>query len=184
MPPAAEWLGQYGLWGLALVAFIEAIFFPVPPDVLLIPMAVVSPSQGLLYALITTLSSTAGGLVGRWLGMKAGRPLLARFASARAIRQVEAWFAQYGGWAVAFAALTPVPYKVFTIASGVFGVGLLPVLWGSLGGRGARFFFEAVVIMALGNEAVELLGRYSGPITLGAGLLVVLWLLLRHRRKG
>ncbi|MBC7347000.1 MAG: DedA family protein [Clostridia bacterium] len=183
MEQLMDLLTGYGVWGLAVVAFVEASFFPVPPDVLLIPLALMQPSLALVYAVVTTLSSTAGGLFGRWIGLKAGRPLLARFASGKRIQEVETWFERYGGWAVAFAALTPVPYKVFTIAAGVFRVPVLPVLWGSLGGRAVRFFFEALVIMFLGEKALDFLARYTGPLTLAGGLLLVAWLVWRRRRR-
>lgn len=183
MEPLAQMLTYYGVWGLVAVAFAEASFFPIPPDALLIPLALINPSQALTYALLTTLFSTAGGLFGRWIGLRAGRPLLERFASAKRIREIEGWFSRYGGWAVAFAALTPIPYKAFTIASGVFGVAVQPVLWGSLAGRGLRFFFEAIVIIVLGDRAVDFLARYTGPVTLVAGLALVAWLLLRRRRR-
>lgn len=178
-----EMLTRYGVWGLVVVAFAEASFFPVPPDTLLIPLALVRPSQALFYALLTTLFSTAGGLFGRWIGLKAGRPLLERFASAKTIRDLEGWFRHYGGWAVAFAALTPIPYKAFTLASGVFGVAVPPVLWGSLAGRGLRFFFEAIMVMLLGEQALDFLARYTGPVTLVGGLALVGWLVLRRRQR-
>ncbi|HHV62966.1 MAG TPA: DedA family protein [Firmicutes bacterium] len=177
-----EGLASYGIWGLVVVAFIEASFFPVPPDILLIPLALIDPLKALWYALLCTLASTAGGVFGQWIGLKAGRPLLEHFASQRHIHLVEKWFKRYGGLAVAFAALTPIPYKVFTIAAGVFKVGVRPVIWGSLLGRGLRFFFEAGMILLMGKHAVDYLARYSGPITFMAGVILVAWLVIRQRR--
>jgi undecaprenyl-diphosphatase len=174
---------RYGVWGLLIVAFAEASFFPVPPDALLIPLAMVNASMALAYALLTTLSSTAGGLFGRWLGIKVGRGLLTRVVSPKLIHHLERWFTRYGGWAVAFAALTPVPYKAFTIASGVFGVPPGPVLWGSLVGRGARFFFEALVVLFMGEQAQDFLTRYSGPITFLGGAALLGWLLIHWGRR-
>lgn len=177
-------LAAYGVWGLVLVAFTEAICFPIPPDAILLPLALTSPQRALWYALICTLASTAGGLVGRQLGLLLGRPLLARLATATQIDRVDGWFQRYGGWAVGLAALTPIPYKVFTIAAGVFYMGLGPVLWGSLLGRGVRFFLEGGVVLLLGSAAPYYLNRYLGPATLILGTLVVLlWLVGRRLRR-
>ncbi|MBE0466208.1 MAG: DedA family protein, partial [Candidatus Desulforudis sp.] len=159
-------LAEYGIWGLIVLTFAEASFLPVFPEVLLIPMSLFNPTLAPLYALAATLSSTAGGLFGRWLGLKAGRPLLERFVSAGRIKNVEHWFQRYGGWAVGLAALTPVPYKVFTIASGVFGVPVRLVFWGSLLGRGIRFSLQAFAIFFLGEDAEDFLTRHTEELTL------------------
>lgn len=178
-----NFLAAYGLWGLIALTFAEASFLPVFPEVLFIPMVLINPSLGPFCALVATLSSTSGGLFGRWIGLKAGRPLLERLAPGRKARLIEDWFQRYGGWAVGLAALTPAPYKFFTIASGVFGVAARPVILGSLFGRGARFFAEALVIMLVGEPAEELLARYADELLLAGGLLLLAWVMWRQYLK-
>lgn len=165
---------EYGVVGLAVVAFAEAFFFPVPPDALLVPLTLMAPERGFWYALSCTFASTAGALFGHFLGKQAGRPLLMRFAKKRLTR-VEDLFRQYGGWAVAFAALTPVPFKIFTIAAGVFLVRRRIVFVSSLLGRGIRFLFEVLVVDFMGSTAVAFLKDYLGPITFGIGVLLIGW---------
>ncbi len=174
---------EYGVWGLALVAFIEASFFPIPPDIFLIPLALAKPIMGFWYALICTLSSTLGAVFGRWIGLKVGRPFLNKLGSEGQIKTVESWFRNYGGWAVAFAGLTPIPFKLFTIASGVFEVHLRQLIIGSLLGRSLRFFFEVAVIVLMGEQAVEYLSQYSGPITFIGGLILIAWFFIRRLRR-
>jgi undecaprenyl-diphosphatase len=190
-PFITQWLGeatrvlaQFGVGGLIITAFAEASFFPIPPDVILIPLCLLQPSQGFGYAFLTTLFSALGGLFGTFVGLRFGRPLLRRFASPERIHQVEKLFNRYGGWAVALAAITPIPYKVFTIAAGVFNVSPWVVLTASLGGRGLRFFLEAGAIYLWGEQATALLEKYFGPITVGIGVILVVaaFLFSRHPR--
>ncbi|NPV54117.1 MAG: phosphatase PAP2 family protein [Firmicutes bacterium] len=172
---------KYGILGLSVVAFAEASFFPVPPDVVLIPLCLMSPGLALWYAFLCTVFSTLGGVFGHVIGGAAGRPLLERLAGTTRTRQTEGLFARYGGWAILIAALTPIPYKVFTIASGVFRVSKVTLVWASLLGRGMRFFLEAAVIMIMGPAATQFLARYSGIITIGIAVaLIVGYILSRH----
>lgn len=110
----------YGELGLFAVAFMESSFFPVPPDLLLIPLVLLSPERGLWYAFITTLGSVLGALLGYYIGIKGGRPILIKIAGVKKTESVEKYFKKYGDWAIGIAAFTPIPYKVFTIAAGVF----------------------------------------------------------------
>lgn len=184
---ATRVLAQFGASGLVITAFAEASFFPIPPDVILIPLCLLRPGLGFWYALLTTVSSSLGGLFGTFIGLRFGRPLLRRFASPERIAQVEELFNRYGGWAVALAALTPIPYKVFTIAAGVFRVSPWVVLTASLGGRGLRFFLEAGAIYLWGEQATALLEKYLGPVTIALGAILVAAALLfsrRPRKKG
>jgi undecaprenyl-diphosphatase len=178
-------LSQYGLGGLIVTAFADASFFPVPPDVILIPLCLLQPALGWWYALLTTLSSSLGGVFGAFIGLRFGRPLLRHFASPQRVGQVEGLFNRYGGWAVALAALTPIPYKVFTIAAGVFQVSPWVVLAASLGGRGLRFFLEALTIYLWGEQATALLSTYLGPVTLGLGVVLAAaaWYFARRPRR-
>lgn len=188
-PSLAQWLEttsavltHYGVGGLVITAFTEASFFPLPPDIILIPLCLLKPHLSFWYALVATISSSLGGVFGTFIGLRFGRPLLSRFASPQRIGQVEQLFRRYGGWAVALAALTPIPYKVFTIAAGVFRVSPLVVLSASLGGRGLRFFLEALAVYLWGEEATALLNNYLGPVTLALGALLVLAAAVYARR--
>lgn len=174
---------HYGIWGLFAVAFAEASFFPVPPDLLLIPLALLNPRLALWYASVCTAASVAGGVFGHYLGSRAGRPLLNRLFSARSIERVDALFSRYGGWAVGIAAFTPIPYKVFTIAAGAFGMDRAPVIIASVIGRGGRFFLEAALIMVLGQSGLAFISRNFELITSAlAALVLVAWYLSRRTR--
>lgn len=166
---------QNGAIGLFVLAFAEASFFPIPPDIVLIPLTVMYPAGGLYYAGITSIASTLGGMFGYFIGIRAGRPLLSRFVRKENIYKIEDMFARYGGWAVAVAGFTPIPYKVFTIASGVFRMNIATFFIAALLSRSARFFLESVVIMALGENAVAYLNKLLGP---GSFLLLAVVLIL------
>jgi membrane protein YqaA with SNARE-associated domain len=174
-------LTHYGVSGLIFTAFTEASFFPLPPDLILVPLCLLRPELAWWYALVTTLASSVGGVFGAFIGIRFGRPLLQRLTSEQRIAQVEHLFQHYGGWAVALAALTPIPYKVFTIAAGVFRVNPWIVLTASLGGRGLRFFLVAFAIYLWGDHATAIISTYLGPITLVLGLVLILGALLFER---
>ncbi|MGE5559845.1 MAG: phosphatase PAP2 family protein [Chloroflexota bacterium] len=184
------WLGsssevflRYGVWGLFAVAFAESSFFPVPPDLLLIPMSILNPRLALWYALVCTVASVAGGVFGHFIGWRAGRPLLSRLFSEKMIDRVDQLFSRYGGWAVGIAAFTPIPYKVFTIAAGVFHMNRAPVIIASIIGRGGRFFLVAALIMALGQRGLEFISSNFELITLGLTALVLgAWYVSRRTR--
>ncbi|HHY35173.1 MAG TPA: DedA family protein [Firmicutes bacterium] len=178
-----DWFIDFGPYGLFLLAFIEAVFFLVPPDVMLLPLAIARPSLSLLYALITTTGSVLGGLFGYFLGRRAGRPLLLRFASLSRIKQLEELFDKYGAWAVATAALTPIPYKVFTIGGGIFRVRLLYFTIASLAGRGLRFGMEALLVMMLGERATDFFYRDFEWLTIAIALVAVVVALVVAKRK-
>ena len=129
---------EWAIAVLAATAFTEAIFFPIPPDPLLIGMSFLQPKAALLFAAITTLASVAGALVGHWLGKRLGRPILDRFVSADKVDRVEALFNRYGAWAILIAAITPIPYKVFAVTAGVMDMQRTPFIVASLVGRGMR----------------------------------------------
>lgn len=169
---------EIGTWGLAIVSFIESSFFPIPPDVLLIPLSLADPSNAWWYALVTTVSSVAGAVFGWWIGKALGRRVLERFFAADKIAAVEGYFAKYGGAALAIAGFTPIPYKLFTIASGICRVRLSELIWWSLIGRGARFFLEAALIMWLGEAAKVIIDEYLGIITIAAVVVIILGYLL------
>ena len=151
-----EWLVAWadspaGPIALGLITAAEAVFFPIPPDPLLIALALRNPDAALLLAGLATLASTAGGLVGHWLGVRLGRPLLQRVGKDRTGR-VEAMFTRYGFWAIVVAALTPIPYKVFTITAGALGLRRAPFVIASIVGRGLRFGAFGLAIFLWGDR--------------------------------
>lgn len=170
---------------LAAVSASESIIFPVPPDVMLIPMSLAQPRRAFRFAALCTLASVLGGLVGYLLGMFAFElvePWLHRLGYWPAFQQVQELFANYGFWIVLAAGFTPIPFKVFTIASGAFGMPFLPFVLGSTVGRGGRFFLVAGLIRVGGERMeaqirrnVEWLGWLGVVLVLLAGV----WLWLR-----
>ncbi len=159
---------------LAGLSFAESSFFPVPPDVMLAPMAMARPHRALAYALLTTVASTLGGMLGYLIGLSAFslvEPLLHQAGYWEAYRHAAAWFAQWGFWAVFLAGFSPIPYKVFTISAGVGAMPFLPFVLASFVGRGARFFLVAG-LMAWGGPRMEAVLHRSIDV-IGWGLVIV-----------
>lgn len=148
---------KYASYWLALVSFSESSFFIIPPDTMLAPMTLAKPNKAWFYASLTTVSSVAGGLLGYLIGMFAFQfiePWIQSFGYLDKYQLAQTWFSQYGFWAIFMAGFTPIPYKIFTIASGVIGMALIPFIIGSTIGRGLRFFLVAG-LMYWGGPALE-----------------------------
>ena len=189
--PLYEWTLQWARhrqaqWILAGMSFIEAIFFPVPPDALLLPMCLARPERAYRYAALTTLATVAGGVVGFLLGQWALDwvwPWVESLGWAPAFEQSMALFRQWGFWVIFIAGFTPIPYKVFTLSAGAAGVGWLSFLLGSVVGRGARFFLEAALVHWLGPRAEPVIHRHVEA--LGWAMVAILaGLLLWHGLSG
>lgn len=144
-------------WFLGGLSFAESSFFPIPPDVMLAPMSLANPQRAWWFALLTTITSVAGGLFGYLIGYFAFDLIAGWLRTSSywgAYEQAVAWFEAWGFWAIFVAGFSPIPYKVFTIAAGVAHMALLPFTLASLIGRGARFFLVAG-LMAWGGPRME-----------------------------
>jgi membrane protein YqaA with SNARE-associated domain len=171
-------LVPYGELGLFLVAFAESSFFPIPPDLLLIPLVLAAPELGLWYAFICLVGSVLGAIFGYYIGLRGGRPALQKLVSEAKILRVENYFKKYGEMAVGIAALTPIPYKVFTISAGIMKMDLKKVIIVSILGRGGRFFPLAIVLMIYGQEIIGFLNQYFEIVTMGIGVVaLVSWII-------
>ena len=173
-----------GLSGLAINAMIEGCLpgFPLPPDVLLCAMSISTPVKALFFALICTMGSVTGGCIGYSIGLWGGRPLFIRLFSKHAdkIDLVEKMYQEYGTFAVFFAAFTPVPYNVFTIASGILRMNFIKFFLASIFGRGARFFLVALVLMFFG-EAVK---KYIDIIILTGTVALIIFGIILYKKRG
>lgn len=172
----------YGWLALILLAFAEASFFPVPPDVLLIALALAAPRRALLYATLATAASVIGGIGGYGIGyglMEAvGWKIVRVYNGEELFRRLFETFNQYSFWAVLSAALTPIPYKIFTISAGAarsrFGLFALA----SVLGRGLRFFVVATLLYIWGDRVRRLIDRYFNAATVVFVLLLLVGFLV------
>lgn len=142
---------------LAGLSFAESSFFPIPPDVMLAPMVLGKPSSAWSYAFLTTIASVVGGVFGYLIGwylFEAVEPLLHRLGYWDDFQLASDWFDRWGFWVILLAGFTPIPYKVFTIAAGTVHMPLIPFVFGSMIGRGGRFFLVAA-LLRLGGESFE-----------------------------
>jgi membrane protein YqaA with SNARE-associated domain len=139
---------------LAGISFIESSVFPIPPDVLLIPMVLAKRVHWIRYAFVCTLASIAGALLGYFIGAflyeAVGRPILAFYGKENSFETIRQWYNTWGGWGVLFAAVTPFPYKVLTIFSGATGLNLSIFVTVSIIGRGLRFFLVSWLLFHFG----------------------------------
>lgn len=163
------------LWVLAFVAFIESSVFPIPPDVIMIPMIIARPNRAFVIAGIALAASVIGGLLGYAIGALAydsiGQPILAALGKADAMADFNTRFNDLGFWAVLTAGVTPFPYKVITIMSGWTGMPLGTFIATSILARALRFFIVAALLRAYGAPIRDFIERRLGLIFT---LLVVL----------
>lgn len=173
---------RHAVWYLGGLSFAESSFFPIPPDVMLAPMALARPERAWRYALITTIASVLGGLFGYLIGMFAFEliePLLHEFGYWERFQLAVEWFRDWGFWVVFLAGFSPIPYKVFTISAGTVGMMFLPFLLASLIGRGARFFLVAGLVRWGGARMDRLLRSYIDRLGwIFVALAIVLYLVI------
>lgn len=152
------------VWALFLIAVIESSVFPIPPDVLLLALAVGSPQRSLWFAAVTSVGSVIGGMIGYWIGNSAWHLVRGFFIPyifpQAAFDRVQELYQGNAFLAILSAAFTPIPYKVFTIAAGVFEVGFVTLVVASTIGRSARFFMVAGAIYVFGAQVKVLIEKY------------------------
>ncbi len=173
---------RYGGLALLLLAFAESSVFPIPPDVLLMALALGKPDAAFRFALICSVGSVAGGLAGYligWLLMDGlGRPIIELYNAQAAYAEVEQRFVAHGGWAVAIAGFTPIPYKVFTIAAGATQLSLSSFVLASVVSRSARFFLVSGLIYYYGPTIKVFIDKYFNILTIVFTVLVLLGFVL------
>ena len=168
-----QWAGhRHAPWYLGVLSFTESSFFPIPPDVMLAPMALARPDRAWRLAFITTVTSVLGGLFGYAIGyfaLEAVEGLLHQWGYWEAYLRVREWFDTWGFWAVFLAGFSPIPYKLFTVGAGALVMNLPLFALASLISRGARFYLVAGLIHFGGERMERVLRQYIDTI----GWLVV-----------
>jgi len=169
---------KYSTVALAILAFAESSFFPVPPDVLQIALSLSKPKKSFFYAFISGAFSVLGGILGYFIGLmlyeSVGKIIIESLGYQQAFLQVGEMYKNNAFLAILAAAFTPIPYKVFTIAAGVWKVGLLPLMMASLVGRFARFFIVATLIYIFGEKVKTFIDKYFNLLSLALFILIVL----------
>jgi membrane protein YqaA with SNARE-associated domain len=176
----------HATWLLGIVSFVESSFFPVPPDAMLVPMALARPDKAWFYATVCTLTSVAGGvlgyLIGAWLYDSVGLWLISLYGYGNKVEAFRAAYAEWGGWIILLKGLTPIPYKIVTIASGFAGYNFLLFVLLSIVARGMRFYAVAFVLNRYGDQARTILEERLGfwvtifAVVLVAGIIAALYL--------
>jgi membrane protein YqaA with SNARE-associated domain len=167
----------YATWLMGLVSFVESSFFPVPPDVMLIPMSIARPERAWFYATVCTLTSVAGGLLGYFIGAvlydSVGAWLIHLYGYGNKVEAFRQAYAQWGTWIILIKGVTPIPYKIVTIASGFAGYNIFMFVGLSLIARGMRFYLLAFLLNRYGQQARAIIEERLGFwVTLGAVVLI------------
>ncbi|RVT83922.1 DedA family protein [Rhodobacteraceae bacterium CCMM004] len=176
---------RHAMWALAIVAFLESSVFPIPPDVLMIPMILARPSRAFVIAGLATVASVTGGLAGYWIGSglfeQVGRPVLEFYGKTAYFEEFSETYNAWGAWAVLVAGVTPFPFKVITILSGATGLSLPIFVVASIAARGLRFFLVAALLWKFGAPIRDFIERRLGLVfTVFMVLLVGSFVLLRY----
>ncbi len=167
----------HAAWIMGAVSFVESSFFPVPPDLMLIPLTLARPDKAWFYATLCTVTSVAGGLLGYFIGAAlydtVGHWLIQLYGYGDKVEAFREAYARYGAWIILLKGLTPIPYKIVTITSGFAGYNLMLFVLLSFIARGMRFFAVAFVLHRYGPQARVILEKRLGFwVTIGAIILV------------
>ncbi|MFC1878221.1 YqaA family protein [Thermodesulfobacteriota bacterium] len=167
----------YGGWALFILAFSESSFFPIPPDVLLIALAVGKPKKALKFALICSIGSVLGGILGYLIGWQfmavVGHKIIAFYGLTEKVATIASLYNQYNAWAVGIAGFTPIPYKVFTITAGAFRINFLIFLLASTVSRSARFFLVGGLIFMFGPRIQVFIDKYFNILAIAFTVLLI-----------
>jgi membrane protein YqaA with SNARE-associated domain len=164
-------------WWMAAISFAESSFFPIPPDVLLVPMCLARPERAWRLALICTVASVLGGVLGYFIGYALfevlAAPLLRFYHYEAAFERFRQTYAEWGLWVILVKGVTPIPYKIVTIASGAAGFNFAVFLAASVVTRGARFFLLAGLLRAFGEPVRDFIERRLTLVTtlMAAGIV-------------
>lgn len=177
---------KYGGTALFILAFIESVFFPIPPDILLIALCLGGIAKSFRYALICSVASISGAFVGyavgyfAWMTSSGDFTAFANFFfnnipgfTVELFSTIKAMFDEWDFWVIFTAGFTPIPYKVFTIASGVFDINLAMFFFASLISRSARFFFVAFLIWKFGPSIKSFIDKYFNLLAIGFTVLLI-----------
>ena len=164
-------------WYLGFISFTESSFFPIPPDILLIPMALASKAKALFYAFICTLFSVLGGILGYAIGYffynSLGIYIVELYHLENSFNIFENYYKEFGILIVLGAGITPFPYKFITIASGVFGLNIFLFIIVSIISRGSRFYLIAILLYFFGEKINLIIDKYFNVLTIAFFILLV-----------
>jgi membrane protein YqaA with SNARE-associated domain len=167
----------YATWLLGIVSFVESSFFPVPPDAMLIPMGLARPDRAFSYATVCTLTSVAGGLLGYLIGAAlydtVGQWLIQLYGYGAKVEAFREAYREWGAWIILLKGMTPIPYKIVTITSGLAAYPILPFILLSIVSRGMRFYLVAFLIYRYGDRARVIIEERLGFWVTLAGILLV-----------
>ncbi|UCH19978.1 MAG: DedA family protein [Deltaproteobacteria bacterium] len=167
----------YGTWALFLLAFSESSFFPIPPDVLLIALAVAIPKKSFKYALLCSVGSVVGGCFGYFIGWQfmasVGEKIIAFYGLDAKVEHIARLYMTYDAWAIGIAGFTPIPYKVFTISAGAFKINFSVFIFASLVSRSARFFLVGGLIYIFGPRIKAFIDRYFDLLAIAFTVLLI-----------
>lgn len=159
---------RHAMWALAIVAFVESSVFPIPPDILMIPMILARPSRAFIIAGLCTIASVMGGLAGYWIGAglfeQVGRPVLEFYGKDARFEEFSETYNAWGAWAVLIAGITPFPFKVITILSGTTGLSVPVFIVASVIARGLRFFIVAALLWKFGEPIRDFIEKRLGLV--------------------
>ena len=165
------------LWFLSLISFIESSFFPIPPDIVLIPMVLAKRAKAFFYALVCTLSSVAGGVFGYFIGLflfnSIGIFLINFYHLDEQVNQFKDYYNSYGVWIVIIAGFTPFPFKVITIASGLFQLNFIIFILCSILSRGSRFYLISILLYFYGESIKKFINKYFNILTIFFFILLI-----------
>jgi membrane protein YqaA with SNARE-associated domain len=176
---------RHAIWALAFVAFIESSVFPIPPDILMIPMIIAAPRRAFWIAFVATIASVAGGAAGYLIGSvffeSIGLPVLEFYGKTESFGSFQERYNDYGAWAVLIAGVTPFPYKVITILSGATNLSFTVFMIASLAARALRFFLIAGLLWKFGAPIRDFIERRLGLMfTLAVVILIGGFMAVRY----
>ena len=168
---------KWGAYALFFLAFAESSFFPVPPDVLLLALSVGKPLKSFFYAFICSAGSVLGGILGYFIGLKfmdfIGAHIVSLYGFQGKMDQIGELYRNYDAWAVSIAGFTPIPYKVFTIAAGIFEISLPVFIFASVFSRSTRFFIQGGLIYFFGERIKKFIDDYFNVLAVSFSVLLI-----------